>query len=113
MTSTPYQSSSRDRPEFPEIEAEIGEDPARFLFVGEVTEHGDALAVDELGDSPPLALAITRIRGIRDLDVIQAWISVEAELGPRQQVMKELNQQKARLQDQSAATSDAEVAADV
>ena len=114
MPSTSHTAAERDRPTYPGIEKRIGEDPARFLYVGSVTtDSDDDLAVDELGDTPKLALAITRIRGITDLDVIQAWIEVEADLGPRKAVMSKLNQQKALLEDQATAAMSGEVPADV
>lgn len=108
--STPFQSSERERPRFPGLAADYGEDPARFLYCGTVTEDGDPLSEDRVGDSPPLALAITRIRGITDMEVLQAWIQVEEELGPRETVMAKLMQQKAMLQDQTETEESAEVA---
>lgn len=111
--TTPYNPSTTTRPEYAEIEREIGEDPARFLYAGSVTHDGDDLGVDNIGDSPPLALAITRIRGITDLDVLEAWIEVEEELGPRQVVMKHLNQQREQLKQTQDSESPAEVNVDV
>lgn len=67
-----------DRPTYPSIEDKIGEDPARYLHDLDQT-------------------AFSRIRGIQDEETIDAWVRVEADLGPRKPVMAALYQQRARL----------------
>lgn len=78
------RASQRDRERFPEVAAEIDEDPARFL---------DADGIDRTMHS--------RIQGIDFLEVADAWIQVEAALerGPRKQVIAKLNQRKAWLEE--------------
>jgi hypothetical protein len=56
---------SRDRETFPSLQAEIGEDPARYLDVDRVAD---------------LELARARIRGIDFIEVIRAWKAVERNL---------------------------------
>jgi hypothetical protein len=75
------RSSHRsDRPRYPDIQAEIGEDPARYLH------H-----VDET--------TFARIRGIADSAVLDAWYSVEEDIGPRRRVIAALNARRAALDD--------------
>ncbi|MFC6965185.1 hypothetical protein ACFQJ8_27330 [Halocatena marina] len=88
--------SPRELPTFPNIEAEIGYHPARFL-------DRSATSQDSIGDTSELALARATIRGIDDIETIRAWIEVEVFLGrndgsPRQQVIAWLNQRQAALQ---------------
>lgn len=102
MPST-YQSSTDDeREQFPQVAAEIGEDPARFLDV-------PLVAPDQLGSSP-FELAAARIAGIDDIDTARAWLRVEAELerGPRKGVVQRLNRRKAELEADSEAPSASE-----
>jgi hypothetical protein len=92
MPST-HQSgqSGSDRKEFPDIESEIGEDPARFLDRPLAPDyHTD-------GDTTPMALAKARIRGIRKASVAARWLEVEHHLdrGPRESIVERL-EQKAR-----------------
>ena len=51
-----------DRARFPDLEADVGEDPARVL------------------DGADKALVLARIRGIDYLDVLDAWLAVERRL---------------------------------
>lgn len=69
---------------FPEVAAQIGEDPARFL--------DRPILGDGVGDSTPLGLAMARIRGIDRLPVVARWLEVENQLerGPREQVVEAL-----------------------
>ena len=79
--STIHRSSHRvTRPQYPRIQAEIGEDPARFLH-------------------EPNETTWARIRGIVDLEVLDAWFEVETDLDPRREVIRALNQRRAALQD--------------
>lgn len=84
--------ASQTYPSFPEIEALLGYNPARFL------DHEDSAPI---GDTSELTLAKARINGITDIDTIQAWLTIETNLdrGPRQTVVKWLNQRQAALQD--------------
>lgn len=64
-----------DRPTYPELEEEIGEDPARYLHDPDETTWA-------------------RIRGIVREDVLDAWYEVETDLGPRRRVIRALNQRR-------------------
>jgi hypothetical protein len=85
--------SGSDRKEFPDIESEIGEDPARFL--------DKPLAPDPHGDTTPMALAKARIRGIRKASVAARWLEVEHRLerGPRESIVERLEQRARQLQE--------------
>lgn len=98
MRSSAYQRPQH-RPRYPEIKAEIGEDPARFLW----TRSADGRDTGQ-GDSPELALAMARIRGMRSLETVQAWVTVEADLdiGPRKHVIGALNRRKSALEGDGA-----------
>jgi len=91
MPSTYQSSKSEDREEFPEVAAEIGEDPARFLDV-------PLIAPDQIGSSPFL-LAAARISSIEDIETANAWIRVEEQLdrGPRKGVLKRLHDRKEEI----------------
>jgi hypothetical protein len=78
------RASQRDRERFPDVWAEINEDPARWL------------------DREPLGkTADARIDGIDFLDVVDYWVRGETELdrGPLREVIAKLNQRKAWLQE--------------
>jgi hypothetical protein len=78
------RAQQRDRERFPDVKERIDEDPARWL------------------DREPLGkTADARIDGIDFLDVVDAWVRVEAELerGPRREVIAKLNQRKAWLEE--------------
>jgi hypothetical protein len=85
--------SGSDREEFPEIAAEIGEDPARFL--------DQPLAPDRIGDMTRLSLAKARIRGIDKKLVARYWLEVEHRLerGPRESIVERLEQRARQLQE--------------
>jgi hypothetical protein len=78
------RSHSNDRERFPEIQAEINEDPARYL---DKEDPGETYR--------------SRAEGIDFLDVVDAWIQVEAALdrGPRKPVIARLNPRKAWLEE--------------
>lgn len=90
------QTSSRDRATYPEIKDKIGEDPARFLDTRDPEGFGS-----DIGDTPELALAFARIRGIQSIDVLDKWFEVEQDLpqGPRRHVVSELSARKKELED--------------
>lgn len=67
-----------DRPTYPEVRERIGEDPARYLVDPDMTTWA-------------------RIRGIATEDVLEEWLAVEEELGPRRKVVKRLNQRRREL----------------
>lgn len=81
MPSEHQAGTSDDRPRYPEIEAEYGEDPARFLYRGTINEEtpDDDYGAGTIGGLP-LALAIARIRGIESLELAQLWRRVEFEI---------------------------------
>lgn len=76
--------SAPNREEFPEIENEIGEDPARFLDKPLAPDYTSG------GDTTPLALAKARIKGIEKLTVVARWLEVEHQLerGPRDSIVE-------------------------
>jgi hypothetical protein len=92
---------------FPEIEARLGYNPARFL---------DQPSQSDFGDTEPLAIAQAVIRGMDNVDTVRAWIMVEVELGrgtdgkPRKRVIKWLNQRQTQLE--ADATDESPVAED-
>ena len=107
MRPSSYQRL-QNRPRYPAVEAEIGEDPARFLW----TRSTDGRDTGQ-GDSPELALAMARIRGIRSPATVQAWINVEADLdiGPRKHIIAALNRRKSALDEIDASDSTEEESA--
>lgn len=82
----------------PESNGELDEDPARFLDTRRF-ERGELGSGQ--GETPAIALAVTRIRGIRSIEVVETWTEYEVGLpyGPRKKVVSELNQRKAALQE--------------
>jgi hypothetical protein len=89
-------------PAFPEIEAQLGYNPARFL-----------VPTDDARDELSWATRVKAfIRGLDDVETIRAWLTVEAALelgangGPRKKVIKWLNQRQAVLE----GTADQETA---
>ncbi|QRY26386.1 hypothetical protein [Halobacterium sp. BOL4-2] len=73
-------ATTGDRNTYPELREDIGEDPARYL----TDLNGTTWA---------------RIRGIQSDRVIQAWLQVEEDLGPRRAVIKRLNKRRRQLRD--------------
>lgn len=73
-------SSTEDRPRYPEIKADHGEDPARFLSCSE------------------RYLPLARIRGIRDEGLLSAYRAVELrEYGGRDVVLETIESRKEEL----------------
>lgn len=99
------RGQARDYPSFPEIKAQIGYNPARFLD----HEIKNASCTKDL-------TVESLIRGIQDVDTIRAWLTVEADLGrgrrggPRQRVVKWLNRRQVQIENDetipSATTTD-------
>lgn len=91
------RGSTHEVPTFPDIEADLGYNPARFLQTQSSDGH------TSIGDTSELALAQAVIRGIDDIETIRAWIEVEVALGrgqnggPRQYVIKQLHQQQRQI----------------
>lgn len=79
-------ASRTERPRFPHIKEEIGEDPARWIVTG-----GETLAA--------------RLRGINRVDVARKWIEVEVELAdimdrkPDQELIAWLNRRMQHLKE--------------
>ena len=71
-------STGKDVPEYPAIEARIGENPARFLVDPDETTY----AV---------------IRGIEDVKRLDCWFAIEEDLGPRKEVLAALNERREAL----------------
>lgn len=93
------ESASSD--ERTESNGELDEDPARFLDTRRF-ERGNLGAGQ--GETPAIALAVIRIRGIRSLDVVEKWLDYEIGLpyGPRKKVTSELYTRRAALQEAEA-----------
>lgn len=91
------RDQSHDYPAFPEIEAELGYNSARFL------DH----EIENTGCTTDLTVPAL-IRGLDDIETIRAWIAVEVDLGrgrnggPRQRVVKWLNRRQAQIEDDNA-----------
>ena len=101
--STPYAAAETDRPTYPEVKAEHGEDPARFLAVDE----------NDPNDDHPLALAHARIKAIDSLEYLKEWQRIEADNWGRKSVMKHLYARERELtDDELAETPTPEASAD-
>ena len=83
------QSGTRDIPEFPGIEAEIGYNPARWLHTR--SESGLDTGI---GDTIELATAFSIVRGIDDPEEIAYWLRVEKRCRDRDHVKEKLNQRR-------------------
>lgn len=96
MPSTSVPAPNRDHEEFPEIQADLGYDPARFL---------DRDLFGAPGEDTPLRTALSLIKGLDDLAELQGWLDVEVglERGPRKPVIAALNERKADLEDHGEA----------
>jgi hypothetical protein len=80
--SVPKQMVTFDRPRYPDLTEEVGEDPARFLYVSR----------------PDLPLA--RIRGIGDCGLLSTWRAVELrEFGGRDVIFEAITDREHELQD--------------
>jgi hypothetical protein len=88
VPSSKQSATGISRERFPEVAAEIGEDPARWLDKP-VTNDNDAGG-----------MARIRIQSIDKLSVAEGWIEVEHELsrGPRQEVIKWLRERILELE---------------
>jgi hypothetical protein len=100
---------TRDVPAFDEIRDEFGveSNPARFL----ATEDPEGLDIRQ-GDTPELALAKARIRGIETVEEIRCWQQIELELGlndggPRKIVLSWLNRRQSVLEGDYDSNADA------
>ena len=91
-------------PAFPEIEAQLGYNPARFLVPTD----------DEMDELSWTARATAFIRGMENVETVRAWIEVEVALeqgangGPRKQVIKCLNHRQAALDGTDASWDEPE-----
>ena len=92
MPSEHSPAETDDRERFHSIQAEIGEDPARWL--------DRPLFGGPQGTSEPGIMIRARVRGIDDLLVIRYWLEVEHQLerGPRDRVIQMLRDRAAELQ---------------
>lgn len=77
-----FNPDTDDRPTYPVVKAEFGEDPARYL------------ALDDL------YLAYARIRGIATVELLKEWQRIESNHWGRSEVMKRLNAREAELTDE-------------
>lgn len=79
--SVPKQTTLSKRPRYPDIEAGVGEDPARFLST---SEH---------------YLPVARIRGIQDPGLLSAYRAVEIrEFGGRDIVLEAIDKRELELE---------------
>jgi hypothetical protein len=78
------------------IAADIGADPGRWLD-RELVESGPRHT-----DQTLKRAVHARIKGMRSLAVVEAWLTVETRLerGPRQEIVAWLNRRKAALEGQ-------------
>lgn len=83
------QPGTRDYPEFPGIEAEIGYNPAKWLH----TRSESGLDSGE-GDTPELATAMSIVKGIDDPKELAYWLRVEKRTRDRDHVKRKLNQRR-------------------
>lgn len=83
------QPGTRDYPEFPAIEAEIGYNPAKWLH----TQSESGLK-SGIGQTPEVATAMAIVKGIDDPKEIAYWLHVEKRTRDRQHVKKKLNQRR-------------------
>ncbi|MFY4814577.1 hypothetical protein ACOJIV_18045 [Haloarcula sp. AONF1] len=104
MPAEAQGGSSTSRATYPEIKAEIGEDPARWLDqnllertvvrqeVDPTSEFGEMRLVEDTDVSTPGQLVLSRIRGIDSLLVIRYWLEAEHDLerGPRDTIVDAL-----------------------
>ncbi|RDZ61418.1 hypothetical protein C5B90_19295 [Haloferax sp. Atlit-12N] len=88
---TEWQSANlEERPCFPDLKADIGEDPARFL--------AEPLEPDA-GDGASGMLALARIRGLETITKVRAFRAVERALhdGERQAIKDALDKREREL----------------
>ena len=109
--------TSRDRQRCPEIADEIGEDPARYLDKDLMTPEATRLDVKTVDHGHNRVrrvpdghvdsagrMARDRIESIDDLDVLEEWFRVEAELleredAPRKAVLGWLDDRRSELEE--------------
>ena len=88
----------------PELSAEHGENPARFLQESLSADHGD-------GSSGELMFA--RIRGIETIDLVRYWVAMERRLAsiegrdPRSKVLQALATRERHLEEQGEGLAQA------
>ena len=104
-------STSSDRAEYPEVEQEISEDPARWLDrdllertavrqeANPISEFDEVHLVEDTDVSTPGQIVLSRIRGIDSLLVVRHWLEVEHDLdrGPRDTIVDALQERANKL----------------
>ncbi|NKE37768.1 hypothetical protein GWG54_18560 [Natronococcus sp. JC468] len=81
--SVPTQAATSDRPRYPEIDEDMGEDPARFL------------------SSSERYLPLARILGIRDRGLLSAYRAVELrEFGGRDAILEAIDEREHELMEE-------------
>lgn len=83
------QPGTRDYPDFPGIEAEIGYNPAKWLHT-----RSDSGLDTGIGQTPELATAMSIVKGIDDPKEIAYWLRVEKRTRDRAHVKQKLNQRR-------------------
>lgn len=82
--SVPTQAATSSRPRYPDIEDDMGEDPARFLSSSE--QH----------------LPLARIHGIRDRGLLSAYRAVEQrEFGGRDVILEAIDEREHELTEET------------
>lgn len=89
-------------PAFPEINAQLSYNPARFLVPTD----------DDVDELPWQTRVKAFIRGMTDVETVRAWIEVEIALGrgpdggPRKQVITWLNQRQAAIEGRAVSVDE-------
>jgi hypothetical protein len=98
--------NTQSYPAFPEIEAALGYNPARFLDQPQSVP-------DHICDTSPMATVQAFINGMDESETIRAWIEVEAALGrgenggPRTDVADWLYDRREQIEEDTDAQSEA------
>jgi hypothetical protein len=106
------QTNAGDYPQFPEIEAEIGYNPAVWLH----TRSQSGLDTGQ-GQTPELATAMAIVKGIDDPEELAYWFQVERRCRNREHVIRKLEERRRAITHDrdgflQEADADAEAAVD-
>ncbi|CAI49757.1 uncharacterized protein NP_7056A (plasmid) [Natronomonas pharaonis DSM 2160] len=82
-------AGTKDVPEFPQIEDELGYNPARWLH----TRSESGLDTGP-GQTPELATAMSIVKGIDDPEELAYWFKVEKRCRDRDHVIRKLEQRR-------------------
>jgi hypothetical protein len=106
------QTNAGDHPRFPEIEAEIGYNPAVWLH----TRSQSGLDTGQ-GQTPELATAMAIVKGIDDPEELAYWFKIERRCRNREHVIRKLEERRRAITHDrdgflQEADADAEAAVD-